>query len=93
MADWFLFMMGKSGILHSFSSNRKVTRIKLPTTKQNPFFDKHKEEYYNGLLDVSQKNKWREWVKFFLRAFAEQADETIKNIQKLLDLQKNMQIF
>ena len=58
-----------------------------PLLYLSAFFDKHQEEYYNGLLDVSQKNKWREWVKFFLRAFAEQADQTIKNIQKLSDLQ------
>lgn len=59
-----------------------------PLLYLSAFFDKHKEEYYNGLLEVSQKKKWREWIKFFLKAFAAQADETIKNIQKLLDLQR-----
>ena len=52
------------------------------------YFDKHKEEYYSGLLEVSQKSKWREWIKFFLRAFAEQADGAIKNIQRLEDLKR-----
>ena len=59
-----------------------------PLLYLSAFFDKHQQEYYNGLLVVSQKSKWREWIKFFLKAFAEQADETIQNIQKLLDLQK-----
>ena len=58
-----------------------------PLLYLSAFFDKHQEEYYNGLLDVSQKNKWRQWIKFFLRSFAEQADQTIKNIQKLSNLQ------
>ena len=59
-----------------------------PLLYLSAYFDKHKEEYYSGLLEVSQKSKWREWIKFFLRAFAEQADEAIKNIQKLEDLKR-----
>ncbi len=59
-----------------------------PLLYLSAYFDKYQEEYYNGLLAVSQKGKWREWMKFFLKAFAEQADETIKNIQKLVDLEK-----
>ncbi len=59
-----------------------------PLLYLSAYFDKYQQEYYNGLLAVSQKSKWREWIKFFLKAFAEQADETIKSIQKLLDLQK-----
>ena len=59
-----------------------------PLLYLSAYFDKHQEEYYNGLLDVSQKSKWRDWIKFFLRAFIEQADETIKNIQRLEDLKR-----
>ncbi len=59
-----------------------------PLLYMSAYFDKHREEYYNGLLEVSQKRKWREWIKFFLRAFITQSDEAIKNIQKLSDLQK-----
>ena len=59
-----------------------------PLLYLSAYFDKHKEEYYSGLLKVSQKSKWREWIKFFLRAFAEQADGAIKNIQRLEDLKR-----
>ena len=59
-----------------------------PLLYLSAYFDRYQEEYYNGLLLISQKSKWREWLKFFLKAFAEQADETIKNIQKLVDLEK-----
>ena len=59
-----------------------------PLLYLSAFFDKHREEYYNGLLEVSQKSRWSEWIKFFLQAFSSQADETIKNIQKLSDLRK-----
>ena len=59
-----------------------------PLLYLSAYFDKHQNEYYKGLLTTSQKSKWRDWVIFFLRAFEEQADETIKNIQTLADLEK-----
>ena len=59
-----------------------------PLLYLSAYFDKYQEEYYNGLLAISQKGKWKEWIKFFLKSFAEQADETIKNIQKLVDLER-----
>ena len=62
--------------------------LQEPLLYLSAFFDKYQDEYYNGLLEVSQKSKWEEWIKFFLRAFATQADETIKNIQKLIDLKR-----
>jgi Fic family protein len=52
------------------------------------YFDSHLEQYYEGLLAVSQKSKWREWIKFFLTAIVEQATDTIRNIQRLRDLQR-----
>ena len=59
-----------------------------PLLYLSAYFDKHQQEYYNGLLAISQKGEWKEWIKFFLKAFAEQADETIKNIQRLVGLEK-----
>ena len=60
-----------------------------PLLYLSAYFDKHQKEYYGGLLAISQKSEWGDWIKFFLKAFAEQADETIKNIQKLVDLERN----
>lgn len=87
--------------IHPFlDGNGRIGRLLLPLLlyKKNilpkpllylsAYFDKHKEEYYKGLLEVSQKSKWREWIKFFLRGFIEQADETIKNIQRLENLRR-----
>ncbi len=59
-----------------------------PLLYLSAYFEKNIKEYYNGLLAISQKSKWREWIKFFLQAMMEQADLTIKNIHMLIDLQK-----
>ena len=59
-----------------------------PLLYLSAYFDRHREQYYNGLLRVSQKSRWREWIKFFLRAFIEQADEATDDIQRLMKLMK-----
>ena len=87
--------------IHPFlDGNGRIGRLLLPLVLYkkgllpepllylSAYFEKNLKEYYDGLLMTSQKSEWEEWVKFFLRAFMEQADETIKNIQKLVDLQK-----
>ena len=59
-----------------------------PLLYLSAYFDKHRRAYYNGLLGVSQKSDWQEWIKFFLRALMEQAEETIRNIKGLEDIQE-----
>ena len=59
-----------------------------PLLYLSAYFEKNLKKYYDGLLMTGQKSEWDQWVKFFLNAFIKQADETIKNIQKLVDLQK-----
>ena len=60
-----------------------------PLLYLSAYFEKHLSEYYGGILAVSQKSDWCEWMTFFLQAVVEQADETIKSIQKLMLLKKN----
>ncbi len=59
-----------------------------PLLYLSAYFDKHRERYYSNLLAVSQKSRWPEWIKFFLMAFIEQADEAVENIQRLMTLMR-----
>lgn len=58
-----------------------------PLLYLSAYFEKNVQNYYTGLLAISQKSKWKEWIKFFLQAVTEQADITIKNIHALKRLQ------
>lgn len=62
--------------------------LSQPLLYLSAYFDKHKEEYNARMLRVSQKGEWNEWVGFFMRALATQADEAIKNVQALLALRE-----
>lgn len=59
-----------------------------PALYLSAFFDRHRKEYYAGLLQVSQKSRWRAWIRFFLHAFESQACESIECVDKLVRLRK-----
>lgn len=87
--------------IHPFSDgNGRIGRILIslllaekyalpqPMLYISDYFNKNRQNYYTGLLEVTQKSKWRKWIKFFLQGIIEQADITIETIDKLVRLQK-----
>jgi Fic family protein len=66
--------------------------LPLPLLYLSAFFEKHRQEYYNLLLAVSQSGLWSEWVEFFLRGVSEQARDAIARAKRLQDLQREWQL-
>ncbi len=60
--------------------------LSQPLLYLSAFFEKHKAEYYDALLSVSQQSDWAKWLKFFLMGVAQQCDEATDNVQKLIAL-------
>ncbi len=60
--------------------------LSQPLLYLSAYFERHRTDYYEGLLGVSQKSRWKEWLKFFLNAVAVQSEEATQNIQKLMKL-------
>lgn len=57
-----------------------------PLLYLSAFFEKHRREYYEYLLDVSRKGDWNQWVGFFLDATADQSKDAIMRSDQLLSL-------
>jgi Fic family protein len=57
-----------------------------PTLYLSSFFERHRQQYMDLLLQVSQRGDWTSWVDFFLRAVRACADESREQAQGLLDL-------
>jgi len=55
-----------------------------PLLYLSAYFEHHRSEYYRRLLRVSQANEWSEWIVFFLRGIAEQAQDAEKRSGLLL---------
>lgn len=59
-----------------------------PVLYLSAYFERHRSEYYECLLDVSRRGAWPEWVQFFLRAVADQSVDAVERAQQLLDLRR-----
>lgn len=87
--------------IHPFpDGNGRVGRLLIPLmlcerkTMSQPllymssFFEKNYESYAENLLNVSRRNAWEAWIRFFLRGVEESALEAMSKVKKLQDLQK-----
>ncbi len=52
------------------------------------YFERHRDDYYKGLLGVSHGGRWIEWVEFFLRGVAEQAMDAVERATRLIALRE-----
>lgn len=50
------------------------------------YLKRHRIEYYDRLMEVRLKGNYEQWVKFFLEALYESAEDAIKTIEKLIIL-------
>ena len=63
-------------------------KLTSPWLYLSAFFDKYKDEYINGLFNVSAKGDWKSWITFCLRATLYQAKDAIRRFDKLVLLKE-----
>lgn len=51
------------------------------------YIRRNRDKYTDLLLEVSEENKWEEWLLFFLEGIKEQADEAFSRAKLLINLQ------
>ncbi|MFQ5912381.1 MAG: Fic family protein [Nitrospinota bacterium] len=59
-----------------------------PLLYLSAYFERHRQEYYQHLLAVSQAGQWAEWVTFFLSGVTEQARDAVERSDRLLGLRE-----
>jgi len=57
-----------------------------PLLYLSAYFERHRQAYYDLLLEVSQRGAWEHWLIFFLRGVTVQSRATVIRGQKLLAL-------
>lgn len=60
--------------------------LPLPLLYLSPFFERHRREYYDLLLEVSTTGAWDNWVRFFLRGVSEECEDATERTGRLKDL-------
>jgi len=59
-----------------------------PLLYLSAYFHRHRQEYYDLLLGVSERGAWRDWLLFFLHGVADQAEDALIRARKLQDLRQ-----
>ncbi|WP_328605109.1 Fic family protein [Amycolatopsis sp. NBC_00345] len=59
--------------------------LKMPSLNISPWLEARRDEYIDGLLEVSKTGDFNPWVKFFSRAVLEQAEDGIRAIAELIE--------
>lgn len=57
-----------------------------PLLNLSAYLESHRAEYYGHLLAVSQRGAWEEWLGYFLRGVALEANDAVLRIRRLQTL-------
>ena len=82
----FLDGNGRVGrlLITLFLMEKKV--LNSPALYISYYLKKNRIEYYDRMSEVRNKNNYEQWIKFFLNAIKESANESIETIKKLSKL-------
>ena len=62
--------------------------LPAPLLYLSPYFETHRQTYYDLLLRVSQRGDWESWLIFFLQAAATQGKDAVVRIRALQNLRE-----
>ncbi len=60
--------------------------IPQPMLNLSIYFERHRQQYYDLLLSVSQKGSWEDWLIFFLRGVSEQSQNSLLRMNRLQEV-------
>src|SRR5439155_26524142 len=89
-------------VIHPFSDgNGRIGRLLLtlmlcergvlpePLLYLSAFFERNRQEYYDGLLNVSRRGAWNDWLTFFAYGIAVQARDAATRARRLIELRQD----
>lgn len=68
---------------------QRASKLSRPWLYMSAFFDRYKDEYIDGLLAVSTRAAWSEWIAFCLQGTIAQARDTVERCEALRSLQRS----
>ncbi|MCK9280249.1 MAG: Fic family protein [Melioribacteraceae bacterium] len=69
-----------------------VKRLELPILFLSGYINQNKNEYYNLLRGVTQKDNWKEWIIYILNAVESQSINTTKSVISIRELMQKYRL-
>lgn len=69
----------------------KKNKISKPLLYASDYFEKHRLEYYDVLLNTNKTGRFENWIKFFLEAIKVQSEDALDRTIKIEKLRENYQ--
>jgi Fic family protein len=88
----FLDGNGRVGRLIIMLLFREWSVLSQPLLNLSAYFERHRQEYYDHLLAVSQHGKWEEWLRFFLRGISLQAQDSVIRMTRLQGIRAKYEV-
>lgn len=63
--------------------------MNAPWLYMSAFFERHKDEYIDRLFMVGADGQWEAWLSFCLQGVIEQAADTVRRIDQLIELRQD----
>lgn len=63
-----------------------------PLLYLSAFFERHRDDYYQGLKGVSHEGRWEDWTELFLRGVREQAQDAVRLAEGVLALREKYRV-
>lgn len=77
---------GRTGRLLIALMLRDAGLLRYPLLHLSHYFEKNKNQYLDGLLQIGLRGDWRSWAEFFLDAVATEARRAVDKVLALLAL-------
>jgi len=58
--------------------------LDLPILFLSKYIIQHKEDYYQGLMGVSQRGDWKTWIMYMLKSIEQTANDTYNKINEIV---------
>jgi Fic family protein len=86
------FRDGNGRVGRIFSINYLVHKglLDVPILYLSRYILDHREDYYSGLMGVSQRGNWHNWLLFMLRAIENTANDTFHKINDIMETQSSI---
>lgn len=75
---------GRTGRIFNIHFLTKKGLLDLPILFMSRYIMDHKDEYYFGLMGVSQRGDWQSWILYILRAIESTAKITYQKINNII---------